>query len=276
MKRILLLLVPVTVLLASCNLFDNYGKKVQINSKSNVYYKGDGVTEADAKKLGDYLLKQEYFDDKNEASAQITKDGDTYVVRMVVNTEKLKEEKEKKLNFYWVMQSLIAENVFENAKTKIILTDEKLKDIETLPKATRLAVPGAIVYLKGEGVTEEQAKKLASILEEHRYFEGKSPNIVLEKKDGVYSTGFVYDKDYYNENKDNVLALFKMIQWLFQEEAFNNANTRVNLTDSYFNSYTDVGQFTQEEKTALVQQGQQTQDANPQTDDVQVTDSSDH
>jgi hypothetical protein len=71
MKPIILSLL-VAVALSACT---NYGKKVTIDgSKGEVYYKGDGVTEADAKKLGTYLKDViKYFNDEKKQSVQLTK-----------------------------------------------------------------------------------------------------------------------------------------------------------------------------------------------------------
>ena len=49
------------MLLVSC---DRFGKKVEINKKSEVFYKDD-ATGAEAKKLGTFLLKRNFFDNKN-------------------------------------------------------------------------------------------------------------------------------------------------------------------------------------------------------------------
>jgi hypothetical protein len=120
------------------------------------------------------------------------------------------------------------------------------------------------IYLRGNDVTEAQAKKIASLLEEQKYFGEAQEAISLEKKNGVYVLNFVYNKDYYDQNKESLLTIFKMIQWLTSEEAFNNSRTEVNLADPYFVAYEPVGEFTQAQKDYLVQQGQQNnQDVQP-------------
>lgn len=260
MRTILLFLLPAIILLASC---DNYGKKVTVG-KNEVYYKGDGVTEAEAKKLGDYLKKEQYFNDSSEKSVQLIKEGSDYVVKLVVDKDKVDLKNEALMNQYWVMQALFSENVFNNAKTKIILADTKLKDIHTMDPLTKITSGNFSLYLKGKDVTETQAKKVASLLEEQKYFGNAQEAIMMEKKNGVYVLNFVYSQEYYEQNKDAVLPTFKMIQWLTSEEAFGNAKTEVNLTDGFFTAYQNVGEFTKEQKDYLVQQGQQQTDPNTQ------------
>ena len=80
MRKLLMLLLPLTLILTSCNLFDNYGKKAEINDKLTVYYKGEGVTEAEAKKLGAFLEqnrggnKEEHYYHNKEQTERITKE----------------------------------------------------------------------------------------------------------------------------------------------------------------------------------------------------------
>ena len=90
MKSIILSVV-VALAITSCT---NYGKKAAIEgSKAEVYYKGDGVTEAYAKKLGAYLKDViKYFDAEKRQSVQLMKSKDDgYDIRFVVDKKKLEE-----------------------------------------------------------------------------------------------------------------------------------------------------------------------------------------
>ena len=127
MKKLFFFLFSVTVVLSSCT---DYGKKVAINHKSDVYYKGDGVTEKDAKALGDFLLAQGFFNATDERSVQLQKDGEAHVVKIVVNEQKLAQDKENILTSFKVWQMWIQDNVFNGAKTKVILTNAEFKDLQ--------------------------------------------------------------------------------------------------------------------------------------------------
>lgn len=72
MKKInfLLLLAGMLTLLASCS---NNGKRYDYNKNQNVYYKGDGLDEAAAKKLANYLAEIQYFGSDKALTVQITK-----------------------------------------------------------------------------------------------------------------------------------------------------------------------------------------------------------
>lgn len=259
MRKIFFALLPLVYLLTSC---DDFGKKVSIG-KNEVYYKGDGATEADAKKLGDFLKKAEYFNDSATKSVQLTKQNDAYVVRLVVDKDKIDLNDQTQKNLFWIMQSEISEGAFGGAKTKIILSDEKLKDIQPIEDLRKVVVGNLQMYLRGNDVTEEQAKKVASLINDQKYFGDVEEAISLEKKNGIYVLNLVTKKEVYEQNKESLLPIYKMIQWLTSEQVFNNAKTEVNLADSYFVAFEPVGEFTQAQKDYLVQQGQQN---NPGTD----------
>jgi hypothetical protein len=230
MSKLLLFLLPITWAFTSCT---NYGKKLAFG-KCEVYYKGEGVTEADAKKLGDYLTQQKYFNDSAASSVQLTKQSDSYVIKFVVDKEKVEQDKKVITNEFWLMQNQIATNVFNGAKTKIILTDPQFKDIEPMDNLTMVTEGNFQIYLKGNSVTEAQAKKLASILQEQKYFGDAKEAIQMGKENGSYVLNFVYNQNYYQNNKETLSTVFKMIQWLASEEVFNNAKTQVNLAEPYF------------------------------------------
>ncbi len=70
-----------TVLLAVGLACSSYGTKLDFNG-GELYYT-DNVTEADAKKLGDYLVKSGFFGGR-QVTVQLDKAGATYQFRMVV------------------------------------------------------------------------------------------------------------------------------------------------------------------------------------------------
>jgi len=86
LKQFLTALV-ITSLITACN--SGYGKEYKLDSKHNVYYKGDNVTEAQAKKLAEYLKEQEYFQDSIESTVQLVKIKDTFNLNFVVDETKL-------------------------------------------------------------------------------------------------------------------------------------------------------------------------------------------
>src|SRR5665647_2861220 len=67
------------------------GKKYTLNDKHHVYYKGDGVTEDDAKKVGTYLTGIGLFGADNEMDVQIKaeKNSNDINIRFIVDKDKV-------------------------------------------------------------------------------------------------------------------------------------------------------------------------------------------
>jgi hypothetical protein len=102
----------------------NYGKKVEVaGTKGEVYYKGDGVLESDAKRLGDYLKEVGFFDNTTKKTAQLIKAKDAgFDVHFVVDQTKLKTTANVEEGFVAV-GALISKNVFGNVPVNIFLSD---------------------------------------------------------------------------------------------------------------------------------------------------------
>ncbi len=134
MKKMFLVLLGATLLLTAC---EDYGKSVKINEKSEVFYKGEGVNESEAKNLGDFLLKQQYFNTQEERTVQLMKEGDSYVVKFIVDQEKIKQQDSATVSTgFKVWHMWIQDNVFNGAKVKLVLADEKLNDLREVGQFT--------------------------------------------------------------------------------------------------------------------------------------------
>lgn len=138
MKNKLLYVLMAVVLLASC-----YGKKIKINDKSEVYYKGD-ATEAEAKKLGDFLLTKEYFDSSNAKSVQLVKDSSHYIVKFVVDKEAIKKDTVNVKLGYKVWGKWISDNVFDGKAVDVVLADT---DMSELMKIERINMQDSITLI---------------------------------------------------------------------------------------------------------------------------------
>ncbi len=86
--------------------------------------------------MGKILLRQGYFDTTTEKSVQLSKENNQYVVKFVVSQEKLTQNKDYVLLGFKVWQMWISQKVFNNARTKVVLTDENLKDVQEVGEFT--------------------------------------------------------------------------------------------------------------------------------------------
>ncbi|MGW8121062.1 hypothetical protein ACV07N_00270 [Roseivirga echinicomitans] len=92
----------------------SYGDKLEFNG-TDVYYT-DLVTEADAQRLGEYLIESE-FADGNGKSVQLTKRDSTYLFRMVV-VDGVTEDSTKDISFQ-ALAMLISMQVFNDAPVEL-------------------------------------------------------------------------------------------------------------------------------------------------------------
>lgn len=133
-----LLVAAVTV--SGCDL-NGYGSRLEF--QGNDLYYTDAVTEAEAQKLGDFLVDQKFFDDSKRRSVQLTKEGETYQFRMVV-VDDYKSMKGVYPNSFRALASTISRKVLDGKKLEFHLCNDKLETLEVL-KPFDLSNPAEIV-----------------------------------------------------------------------------------------------------------------------------------
>ncbi len=126
MRKIVFVCFAALFLLISC---DHYGKRVKINDNLEVYMKGDSVTEADAKALGEYFATLS-ADNTSDKSLQLSKDSGRYIVRMVVDENKLSSDSTLEGSFM-ALKTLMEMEVFKGQPTKLVLTDNRFNDLKS-------------------------------------------------------------------------------------------------------------------------------------------------
>lgn len=252
MKKILLLAVSVSVLLTSCELFGNFGKKVEINEKNVVYYKGEGVTEDDAKKLGEYFEEAGIFDGKEEKAVQISKDGDAYIVRLVIKEDVVKKDQERYETIFWYWQDMISENVFDGDKTNIILTDDKFKDLITLDEMNKVKVgKDHFVYFKGKGIKEKEAEEIAEKFEKEQIFPYTNGSVLITKEKGELFVRFLPNPEQIQSDKTTYYATLANLQYLISKYVLDNEEVKLVVIDEEFNDIKDFEELSSEQKTVL-------------------------
>jgi len=113
--------------LTACS--QNYGKEYKLNKIHHVFYTGEGVDEAQAKKLANYLREQEYFQDGINSSVQLVKKKDTFHVNFAVDENKLTAGFENK---FLLFGAFISEAVFNKSPVTIQLTNNRLEPFKNL------------------------------------------------------------------------------------------------------------------------------------------------
>lgn len=116
-----------SILFFSCS---DYGKKMQFE-KTEVYYTNK-VKEADAKKLGNYLVSAGFADD-NEKSVQLSKNDENgnYQFRMV--TTKEASENETYRTIFKVFAKQISDSVFNKQPVDFHICNTTFKTLKIIP-----------------------------------------------------------------------------------------------------------------------------------------------
>lgn len=130
MKKSIYIIIIFTVFITACNFFgSDYGKRIEISDKVEVFIKGDSTTEQDAKKLGTYL-DTTWKDITHKRSFQLIKEKGEYNIGMVVDEALLKKDTTLEVSFK-ALRLLIAMSVFPDNKVNLILTNDSFKPYKT-------------------------------------------------------------------------------------------------------------------------------------------------
>lgn len=87
------------------------------------------VTEAEAKKLGDYMVKEGFYDGTKK-SVELDKSGPTYQFRMVVMKEKQNDP--ATISTMKTVANELSGNVFDNAPTEVHICDDRLRTLHVV------------------------------------------------------------------------------------------------------------------------------------------------
>ena len=199
----------------------NYGKKLKVEgTKGEVYYKGEGVTEAEAAATGKFLKEQNFFmaDDKTR-SVQISRKNNRIEARFVIDEKGIAQVNNPDGAFA-ELGALMSKNVFNNVPVDIIYTDNKFADKKTIAYKPEEAVHENPVaeQLKdmsrkdfnnntmyfSHTITEEEADTLFEYLKRTEFFIPDGNNDLIVNKtggDGVHlkfpvKTSFANEEGY--------------------------------------------------------------------------------
>lgn len=132
MKKFTAVLSVLVALLAVYRLYaaffgNSFGKHISID-KNKVYYT-DKMSEADAKRAGDFLNRNGFYSAGEQKDIQLDKAADTVLFKMVVDKSKWTNDVEQ------AMQSLpkiFSDSLFAGKPVNLLLCNDKLESYRTL------------------------------------------------------------------------------------------------------------------------------------------------
>lgn len=251
MKSFILSLL-VAVSLTACS---NYGKKIKVEGiKGEVYYKGDGVTEDDAKKTGEFL-KQVYFTADKAGSAQITKEGEEYTLRFVYK-KSVYDSLKGIDDAFKIIGVKASKEVFGGKKVNIALANEHFKDYKTIPydeataKAMEAPAPvkddvafnkadfdhdaagGVDFYWKG--ISDDESKTIADYIVKNGSFSGGTAEIYMTKEGDRYILRFPMIES--ARTDPSILATVEKVTKEIKDNVFANVPFSFFATDEQMNT----------------------------------------
>jgi hypothetical protein len=130
LSKFLMLCISIIIFAGCSSSEDNRGEKYSLNKDHEIYYKGDGVDEAAAKKVADILNSLKFWKEGSRKTVQIIKENDSYKVNFVVVESMVTPELEKKVQIWGWM---ISNDVFGGAPVTVGLCNIDLETFKSLP-----------------------------------------------------------------------------------------------------------------------------------------------
>jgi Rad3-related DNA helicase len=227
------------VLLSSC---DNYGERIEFG-KSEVYYKGKGVTEAQAKKLGDYLVEKAYITKEKAQSVQVEHDGKEYTVRFAYDKKAVTDN----VSFiFWKLQYNLSKDVFENKPVRLALADNKLNDFEVMHSIAEYKIDKSLLLYDQSELKEGDAKKLADFFRGINVAGGANQALIFYQKKNDVPVVRVVVMEPKALTADNMMV-FSYWQELLRENVYG-AKGKLVLTSGTMEDLNPLPQLTAEQR----------------------------
>lgn len=195
-----------------------YGKELKF--KAGQLYFLPPVTEAEANKLGEHLVKAEFFDDTPK-SVQLTKESGYYAFHMVV-----KQEYQRNQEFHngcVQMAWELSREVFNGERVDFHMCDDRLKTISEIvftSPGKALKFKAALLYYL-DPATEAEAKKLGEYLVKDGLFADTPLTVQLKKADNRYQFRMIVKKGY--EDDADFLKSAERMTGQLSHHVFDNA-----------------------------------------------------
>jgi len=247
MKKIILSLL-VVVALTACT---NHGKKVKIEgTKGKVFYKGDGVTEDDAKKTGAFLKDQGFFSSEKGASVQVIKEGEAYTMRFVYDKD-VADTLKGLDDAFKLIAAQASKEIFGGKKVNIALANKSFKDYKTIAFDEAVAksletptTPADETVLSKEdfdhdtaggvdfywyGISDDESKKIADYIVQNGAFGGGSAELYMTKAGDRYLIRFPVVES--AQTDPAIISTLATVSKQIKDNVFPNAPFSLYMTD---------------------------------------------
>jgi hypothetical protein len=197
--------------------------------QGTLYYDAP-VTQAEAQRVGEYLVQQEVFNAQQAATVQLNREQDLYQLRFVVNPAVV-DNTLTNIQF-GLLGSDIAQNILGGKPLEVALCDPELKPLKVVPPSARLELGQSEIYYT-HPVTMDQARALGDQLVETGFFTAaRATSVHLSREAGTYQLRFIVDPTRANDRE--IVAAFGALTGVIADEALGGETVVVHLCDQEF------------------------------------------
>jgi hypothetical protein len=199
--------------------------------KGELYY-NKPVTQAEAQRVGQFLVDREYFSDSKEISARLDRDESSYRLQFVVDGGSV-DNLLATMEFSMMGQD-ISHDLVNGARVQVILTDNQWKPLKTAPFSAKLKF-GAGELFYSEPVSASQADATGRFLKEIGFFgDGKGAAVHLGREQSLFQLRFIIDVSRIDDPA--VAKNFRLITQAVSVAALGGEPVMLHLCDSEFHT----------------------------------------
>ena len=158
--------------------------------RGELYY-NEPVTREEAQRVGEYLVREEFFNAQKAVTVLFDKEHERYRLRFVVNTA-LVDGTLANITF-GVMGSDIAQRILSGMPLDVLLCDKNLNPIRTVVPSARLEVGKSQVFYT-HPISVGEARAVGNQLVKLEVFtDDRAVSVYLSREDDIYQLRFIVD-----------------------------------------------------------------------------------
>jgi hypothetical protein len=190
------------------------------------------VSEAEATRVGENLLRQEYFSDQQPRSVQLDRRDGVYRLGFVVNASRAGETLVAVQ--YGLIGGAVARDALDGKPVELAFVDTKLQPIRVVPVTTQLAYGKSTLYYS-DPVSAATARAAGDeLLRIELFADQREATVHLAHEDETYQLRFVVNA--HRATESGVIEAFKEIGRMVAASALSGAPVVVRLCDAELNT----------------------------------------
>jgi hypothetical protein len=208
----------------------------RLTFKQGELYYSKPVTQGEAQRVGEYLVREELFTDQQRSVVQLHREQGRYRLRLVIPLEAADDP--LTAIQVGVLGSQIARDVLGGSPIEVGLSDDRFKLLTVVPSSATLEFGNSELYYT-DPVTVAEANAVGEQLVRKRFFGGNRATWVqVSHEAGAYHLRFMIDPS--RAADSNVQAAFRELGQAVAVEALGGRPMVVHLCDERFRTLVRV------------------------------------